>query len=204
MKIVRFHRYTVDIEIILEKFGNGYCNKQNMDLNFWLLIVSLSLIIKCEWSNAFQWNLDMENNLYWAIGCDFHENNLKSEKMAGEKCGEACAQTPGCSHFTWTNFEGGTCWMKTNAINKENALKANEGFVCGIMKQKSNSIDWNNASKQTVWAHACDWKENDLSNSQVAGELCGAECLKTPECTHFTWTTFNGGTCWMKKGSVSK
>jgi hypothetical protein len=21
---------------------------------------------------------------------------------------------------------------------------------------------------------------------------------------HFTWTTYNGGTCWMKKGTVSK
>lgn len=25
-----------------------------------------------------------------------------------------------------------------------------------------------------------------------------------PGCTHFTWTLFNGGTCWMKKGRMSR
>ena len=54
------------------------------------------------------------------------------------------------------------------------------------------------------WAFACDFIGNDLSNSRVPGKDCGNLCAKTSQCTHFTWTTYNGGTCWMKSGSVSK
>ncbi len=62
------------------------------------------------------------------------------------------------------------------------------------------SIHWNG----NKWAHACDFKGNDLSNVQIPPEQCGGKCAKTHRCTHFTWSKWNGGTCWMKKGHVSK
>jgi hypothetical protein len=60
-------------------------------------------------------------------------------------------------------------------------------------------ITWNGN-----WAFACDFRNNDLTNVRIRGEDCGGRCAQTAGCTHFTWTTYNGGTCWMKKGSVSK
>mgnify|MGYP002385920216 FL=1 len=60
-------------------------------------------------------------------------------------------------------------------------------------------IHWNGN-----WAFGCDFRGNDLSNVQISGELCGGKCAQTTGCTHFTWTRFNGGTCWLKSGSVSK
>ncbi|CAI5524199.1 unnamed protein product [Closterium sp. Naga37s-1] len=30
------------------------------------------------------------------------------------------------------------------------------------------------------------------------GETCGPQCLSRADCTHFTWSAFNGGTCWLK------
>ena len=66
----------------------------------------------------------------------------------------------------------------------------------GIVKR---SINWNGD-----WAFACDFHNNDLDNVQIAGADCGGKCAHTTGCTHFTWTTYNGGTCWMKKGLVSK
>ena len=54
------------------------------------------------------------------------------------------------------------------------------------------------------WAFACDFKGGDLSNAEIRGEDCGRRCINTPGCTHFTWTNWNGGTCWMKSGSVTK
>ncbi|CAF1113111.1 unnamed protein product [Rotaria sordida] len=54
------------------------------------------------------------------------------------------------------------------------------------------------------WAMSCDFYGNDLSNVQIKPELCGGKCVETLGCTHFTWTQWNGGTCWMKKGPVSK
>ncbi|CAF3843698.1 unnamed protein product [Rotaria sp. Silwood1] len=60
-------------------------------------------------------------------------------------------------------------------------------------------INWNGN-----WAMACDFNNNDLSNVRIAPNLCGPKCVDTPGCTHFTWTQWNGGTCWMKKGPISK
>eukprot|EP00731_Ephydatia_muelleri_P007573 Em0003g1821a len=62
------------------------------------------------------------------------------------------------------------------------------------------AINWNGNN----WAFGCDFRNNDLSNVQISGELCGGKCAATGGCTHFTWTTFNGGTCWMKSGTVSQ
>ena len=54
------------------------------------------------------------------------------------------------------------------------------------------------------WAFACDFKDRDLANAQILGEDCSGRCASTSGCTHFVWTTWNGGTCWMKSGSVTK
>ena len=71
-------------------------------------------------------------------------------------------------------------------------------FILNI--KNINSVTWQNED----WAFSCDFKNNDLTNVQISWEQCGAKCQETTGCTHFTWTSFNGGTCWMKKGSVSK
>ncbi|RNA01063.1 glycoside hydrolase [Brachionus plicatilis] len=137
-----------------------------MYLNFWLLIVGLSLILKCESSSAFKWNLDLTNNFYWAIGCDYHENNLKSEKMVGEKCGKACAQTPGCSHFTWSNFEGGTCWMKKESVSKSDAFSTGDmTMVCGVLDRNldvGSGID--SLKGQLLWSDEFDSLSNFMAN----------------------------------------
>ena len=54
------------------------------------------------------------------------------------------------------------------------------------------------------WALGCDFRGNDLTNALTKGEDCGGRCAATSGCTHFTWTTHLGGTCWMKQGAVSK
>ena len=54
------------------------------------------------------------------------------------------------------------------------------------------------------WAFACDFWGSDLINAKMKGEYCSSSCARTPKCTHYAWTTFNGGTCWMKSGPASK
>jgi hypothetical protein len=65
---------------------------------------------------------------------------------------------------------------------------------------KKRNINWNGNN----WAFSCDFKGNDLTNVEVHSEDCGGRCAQTSGCTHFTWTQWNGGTCWMKYGSISK
>ena len=61
-------------------------------------------------------------------------------------------------------------------------------------------INWNGQN----WAMSCDFPGNDFAQVNTRGEDCGGTCAHTPDCTHFTWGPWNGGTCWMKKGPISK
>jgi len=70
---------------------------------------------------------------------------------------------------------------------------------CTSGHHEKRQIHWNGN-----WAHACDFSDNDLNNAQIRGEDCEPRCESTPGCTHFTWTTYLNGTCWMKQGSIIK
>jgi len=69
-----------------------------------------------------------------------------------------------------------------------------------IQSGLAQQIQWQSGG----WAFACDFKNNDLTDARIPGDQCGGRCASTQRCTHFTWTTYNGGTCWMKSGSVSQ
>ncbi|CAI5534434.1 unnamed protein product [Closterium sp. Naga37s-1] len=48
------------------------------------------------------------------------------------------------------------------------------------------------------WSLNCDWKGNDIGQAAGKGDTCGKQCLSRADCTHFTWTAENGGTCRLK------
>ncbi|KAJ3122022.1 hypothetical protein HK098_003177 [Nowakowskiella sp. JEL0407] len=133
----------------------------------------------------------------WAFACDWTGGDLSNARTSGADCGPLCGRTSGCTHFTWNSYNGGTCWMKTGSVLPEDAKSTgDQSMVCGY----TNTINWNGD-----WAFGCDWKGNDLSNKLSSGDLCGGICNNTPDCTHFTWSAYNGGTCWLKKNySITK
>lgn len=80
------------------------------------------------------WNFDNGSNLSWAMSCDFKGNDLSNVQIRGEQCGSRCRQTLGCTHFSWNNYQGGTCWLKSGQVKKENAFKTNDPTqVCGLL-----------------------------------------------------------------------
>lgn len=94
----------------------------------------------------------------WAMSCDFVGNDLSSVQTRGEDCGGRCAATAFCTHFTWTNYNGGTCWMKKNIVPKSAAIvKNDQGAVCGVI------IDANPGSAggtaYNYWSHKA-WGTN--------------------------------------------
>ena len=72
----------------------------------------------------------------------------------------------------------------------------------------------NDGTTEILWQEAfsisngisCEFEGNDLSSvSSVDSFKCMTEiCRNNKECTHYTWTSKNGGTCYLKMGSVSK
>ncbi|CAI7867016.1 unnamed protein product [Closterium sp. NIES-54] len=49
-----------------------------------------------------------------------------------------------------------------------------------------------------MWSFDCDWKGNDIDRATGMGDTCGKQCIDRADCTHWTWTAENGGSCWLK------
>lgn len=84
-------------------------------------------------NNAFmpQINWNANNS---AVSCAFIGNDLTNSLTKSEDCGDLCASTPGCTHYTWTDFNSGTCFMKQNKVCKCTAIpKHDQNAVCGIV-----------------------------------------------------------------------
>ena len=72
------------------------------------------------------------------MGCDFRVGQtLKDIKVPGDQCGSRCASTPGCTHYTWNNYNGGTCWMKSGGASKSDAFDADPSMVCGVISSNT-------------------------------------------------------------------
>jgi beta-glucanase (GH16 family) len=54
------------------------------------------------------------------------------------QCGPKCVSTTGCTHFTWTTYQSGTCWMKSGKVSQSDAFQTNDNsMVCGIVPSSS-------------------------------------------------------------------
>ena len=86
-------------------------------------------------------NWQTGDGTYWANACDFWGGDLSNALTSAENCGGKCASTSGCTHFSWTSYNGGTCWMKSGAVSKSDATSnSNNGMVCGILTNSGIEI----------------------------------------------------------------
>jgi hypothetical protein len=108
----------------------------NNSLSHFNLIVCF--IICCLLANPIAGGINW-NGKNWAMGCDFHGNDLSNVRSSGALCGPKCAQTNGCTHFAWNNWNGGTCWMKHGSVSKNNAFSSGDrNMVCGVLDGGTN------------------------------------------------------------------
>jgi len=100
-----------------------------------LIIIASISIIK---GQALQWQLDQSLGTVWSLGCDFAGNDISNKPTSGELCASTCVRTFGCTHFTWTRYNGGYCWMKSGMVSQSNAFAtADQSMVCGILPTNS-------------------------------------------------------------------
>lgn len=73
----------------------------------------------------------------WAYGCDFKQQDLSNKKTTMTSCSSACSSTKGCTHYAWTTYNGGTCWLKSGLATQSNAIyTGNNNMICGIKPSK--------------------------------------------------------------------
>ena len=124
--------------------------------------------------NPINWNANNEG-----VACDFYGKDLSNSVTAKSNCGVKCQQTAGCTHYSWTTLNGGTCWLKSGSATKYDALyNGDSNTMCGF-----RGVNWNGAN----WAFSCDFGGGDFANAVVAGSQCSTKCSQTSGCTHYVW-----------------
>ncbi|CAF4636910.1 unnamed protein product [Rotaria sp. Silwood1] len=112
-----------------------------------IVFITINILSLDPVNGLINWN---GNN--WAMSCDFFGKDLSNARTSGELCGETCARTPGCTHFTWTQYKDGTCWMKSGTVSKSDAFSTKDPtMVCGVVGSPSSS-DWT-----LVWEDNFNW-----------------------------------------------
>lgn len=154
------------------------------------LLVTSALAPQIEW--------DSNNS---AISCAFSGNDLANSLSKREDCRSLCASTPSCTHYTWTDFNSGTCWLKENKVTKSDAIfKPDQNALCGMVGLSAederivNEIQWDGQNS----AQHCAFAGSDLVSVPSKADECHDLCLSTQDCTHYTWTDYNSGRCWIK------
>ena len=74
-------------------------------------------------------------------------------------------------------------------------------FLALLLATSACAVNWIDGQN---WAFACDFPGNDIANALMQSSECGRACYNNLQCTHFTWTTYNGGLCLMKSGPMTK
>ncbi|KAF1783204.1 PAN/Apple domain [Phytophthora cactorum] len=154
-------------------------------------------------------------------GFDYVGNDLFSvTSVDAFECCHQCQNfaAAGCRAFSWTDYQGGTCWLKTgrgtiavNANAKSGTIStfrfAETGGMCWLKSVKGNMVvDLAAVSSQTyVEEPTCGLEDgvkyvgNDIGSARAnnANECC-ALCEAFGGCRAFSWSGYQGGTCWFK------
>jgi hypothetical protein len=108
-----------------------------------------------------------------------------------EACCEMCMHDLSCGAYTWTNYQGGTCYMK---------YKRSRSEWKGALPDGSASIISAEAYRCNVLTKDVDYDGNDLFNLPAARpESCCQASANSRLCRSFTWSDYNGGTCWYEE-----
>ena len=74
-----------------------------------------------------------------------------------------------------------------------------------VVASAAQAAFWTQGSPPRIyWALNCDWPAQDLNKIRAGGDRCGQLCRNEAACSHFAWNNADGGTCYMKGGSVSQ
>ncbi|KAL3660553.1 hypothetical protein V7S43_014308 [Phytophthora oleae] len=127
----------------------------------------------------------VENNV------NYNGNDVANRpSSAASGCCDICAATSICKAYTWTNYNGGTCWLKS----AKGSAQTQTGAV-------SATLNGGSTSSCTAIEENVDYSGNDVGNSPSSNaEGCCAICKARSGCGAYTWTNYNSGTCWLKSG----
>jgi hypothetical protein len=133
--------------------------------------------------------------IYSFCGVDLTGGDIWQARHPGpDACVANCIASTGCDAATWTNYEGGTCFFKRLQGSWASAVPR-VGAVSFLR------ID-NNPGRYMGpnFPPNVDMPGNDIGSSLASRPTdCIRICQTNAFCFAYTWTSYNGGTCWLKK-----
>ncbi|KAJ0397170.1 hypothetical protein ATCC90586_001712 [Pythium insidiosum] len=134
-------------------------------------------------------------NVNLEVNVDYSGQDIGNAPGArAEDCCAICQSRAGCKAFSWTNFNGGTCWLKS----AKGDVKPRDGVISGSMVAPTPTCP--------NMEEGVDYAGNDVgSEPSASAEGCCTICKNFNGCNAFSWNSFNGGTCWLKssKGATT-
>lgn len=94
--------------------------------------------------------------------------------------------------------------MPNVALSKKFSIKTIGKNTYGFINPKDESIRWNKDNINGItfyWSMNCDFNKQNFKSVKVVVSNCSLECVNTPDCTHFSWSSTNNGICFLKTGS---
>ncbi|KAJ3136781.1 hypothetical protein HK100_001285 [Physocladia obscura] len=136
----------------------------------------------------------------WALGCDWTGGDIANVLDTGANCGLDCVNYSGCSHFTWTEYNGGTCWLKNSGASGPVSLSST-GAMCGYTTGSTSSSgagtsglnihNWCGVDVTVQLSHdgSCNYGPGGSASN------CGGDWAIAPNSiTNFPWIADSEGT----------
>lgn len=125
---------------------------------------------------------DVEENI------DYVGNDVGSALGTLDDCCEKCHSHEECTAYSWSEYMGGTCWLKSG----KGETVEKEGVMSSTIVKPPPTCDLE---------HGVDYVDMDIGNAKASdvGDCCTL-CEKFEGCKAFSWNEYEGGTCWFKSG----
>jgi hypothetical protein len=142
---------------------------------------------------------------YYYHDWDYKGNDVGSKPgKYYQDCNDICMGFKGCYTWSWSNHNGGTCWLKSKTSDLV-ASPATVSLSCEFDKS-APEYDVNDRSPfrgenfETCYHYKdFDYKGNDVGNKPAKDyHECNQICMDFRTCYTWSWTNHNGGTCWLK------
>lgn len=130
---------------------------------------------------------------------DYVANDLaRVSSSSADGCCTLCKNYPGCRAFSWNGFGGGSCWLKS----AKGTVVSSVNVVSAEVYPDPNPIIVDPPPTCEGLKHGVDFADNDIGNApSPTADGCCAICKgwrRPSACRAFSWTSHNGGTCWLK------
>jgi hypothetical protein len=128
------------------------------------------------------------SNRNWALSCDFPGNDIQTQQIPNDQCGQACQDLPNCTHFVGkADVDGGSCFLKSGYTTMEDFVEYDGNSVCGINEEHLNvalHVRWKEIPDSEM---SCDFTGKDLKEVKLTRKPCSMECRDHKGCTHYSW-----------------